>query len=174
DRAGDFLQLIEEEDAVVCEADLARAREAPAADERGDRKRMVWRAKRALPHERTSGVEHTSHRLDRHHLEHLFLAERWEDSGEPAREHRLPAARRAEEEQGVPAGGGDLQRALRRVLPHHVDQVEAILTTRGERARVATPGGAYASGGVGGVVGCHPDAAGGAQVVPAAVARLPQ
>ncbi len=59
-------------------------------------------------------------------------AERREEAGKPARQHGLAAARGAEEEQVVVAGGGDLQRALGARLPGHVPRGRA--RRRGARA----------------------------------------
>ena len=43
--------------------------------------------------------------------------------GQPRREHRLAAARRADHQQVVAAGGGDLQRPLRLLLALDVGEV---------------------------------------------------
>lgn len=53
----------------------------------------------------------------------LELAGRGQDAGQTRREQRLAAARRAEQQQVVPAGRRDFQRPARLQLPAHIAQV---------------------------------------------------
>ncbi len=56
----------------------------------------------------------------------LLLAERRQNAGQSARQHALAGAGRADEQQVVAAGGGDLQRPLGLRLADHILQVRHI------------------------------------------------
>jgi hypothetical protein len=60
------------------------------------------------------------------HLERLVSSERGEDRGEAPSEHRLAGPRRADEQEVVPTGGGDLERAPRVALAAHVAEIGAL------------------------------------------------
>ncbi len=53
----------------------------------------------------------------------FFLVHRWQQTRQPGRQHRLAGARRADEQQAVATGRGDLQGALGAGLALHVPQV---------------------------------------------------
>ena len=116
-------QLVQEENATVREARLAGSRSRSAADDRSGRGRVVWRAKRRLGDQRPAGVDEPRDGVDPRHLERLVGCERRQDAGEPPREHGLPCARRAREQEVVRSGGGDLERAAGALLPADVGEV---------------------------------------------------
>ena len=127
--ARELRQLVEEEDAVVGEADLAGLRAAAAADDRRHRGGVVRGAEgagagdAALVEEAGEGVDHRG-------LERLGGLERRQDAGKARGEHRLAAAGRADHQQVVAAGGGDLERALGLLLALDLGEV---LVGRGVR-----------------------------------------
>ncbi len=53
----------------------------------------------------------------------LFVVHRRQQSGQALRQHRLAGAGRADQQQAVPSGRGDLQCTLRAGLSFHVAQV---------------------------------------------------
>ena len=112
-------QLVEEQHAEVREAHLAGARPRAAADERRHAGGVVRRA------ERPASLELAAHQLAGeavHHrdLEHLLGRQRRQDRGQPRGEHRLAGARRADHQEVVAAGGGDLEHALGALLAFDV------------------------------------------------------
>ena len=66
-------------------------------------------------------------RVDRGDLERLLQRQRRQDARQPLRQHRLPGARRPEQEQMVPTGGGDLHRCPPHRLTTDVQEVEQAL-----------------------------------------------
>ena len=112
----------------------------PAADDRGRRRRVVRRAERAACARAALRRQEPGDGVDPRDLERRVGAERRQDPGQPPREHRLARARRPGEQQVVPAGGGDLERAPRPLLAAHVGEVR--------HARAALPpAGRHGSGG---------------------------
>ena len=127
DVARELGELVEEEHAVVREADLAGARDHAAADEAGVGDGVVRRAEGALRDEALVRVEDAGDGVDLGGLERLFEAQRREDRGQALGEHRLAGAGRADHEDVVAAGGGDLERALGDVLAADVAEVGEVL-----------------------------------------------
>ena len=78
------------------------------------------RAERAREQQRSCGVNEAGHALDRACLDGLIGIERRKDRGEGPREERLAGARRPDQEEVVPARGGDLEGALGRLLADDV------------------------------------------------------
>jgi hypothetical protein len=119
----EFGQLVEEEDAAVREARLARPEPRAAADDRRGRRAVVRGPERRVADQRVLRVDQSRDRVDPRHLERVLLLERRQDAGQPTREHRLPGAGRPAEEEVVPPGRRDLERAPRPLLPADVRQV---------------------------------------------------
>ena len=83
-------------------------------------------------------------------LERLLEARRRQDPRQPPRQHRLARARRADHQQVVAAGGGDLERALGVLLPAHVGQVgRRRASPRRDRRRPGAPARAPSARGAG-------------------------
>ena len=118
----EFGQLVEEEDAEVGEADLARAHAKAATDQSGHRGAMVRRSERTSAHH-LAALELSSHRRDHRDFERLGRLKRRQDPGQAGREKRLPCARRSAHQQIVPARGRDLERALGDFLSLHLLEV---------------------------------------------------
>ena len=115
-------QLVEEEDAQVGERHLAGTRLGATADQGRHAGRMMRRAEGA------AGGELAAHQLAGqrvHHgdFQHLLRRQRRQDGGQPRCQHRLAGARRADHQQVVSAGGGDLQHALSAFLALDVPEV---------------------------------------------------
>ena len=102
------------------EARLARAA-APRRRRRSRPSRRCGAARgTAARDQRPLRREQARDRVDARHLERLVGVERRQDARQPAGEHRLAGARRPGEQQVVAAGGRDLERAPRPLLPAHV------------------------------------------------------
>ena len=119
----ELAQLVQEKDAAVREARLARAGARPAADDGRRRRRVVRRAKGRVLDERVAGSQHAGDGMDPRHLERLLAREPRQDPRQPACQHRLPGPGWAAEEEVVASRGGDLERAARTLLPADVREV---------------------------------------------------
>ena len=106
------------------QADLAGPRAQAAADQRRQRGRMVRVAERPLA-QQPAAAQPAGDRMDHAELERLGRVERRQDAGQPRRQHRLAGAGRADHQQVVAAGRGDLERALGALLALDVLEVEA-------------------------------------------------
>ncbi len=108
---------------MVREACLAGTDARTATDDGGGRRAVMRRAERRLLDQCVLGRQQAGDRVDARHFERGLRIERRKDPGQPPREHRLPRARRAREQQVVASSGGDLERAARSLLPAHVCEV---------------------------------------------------
>ena len=115
------------------ERDLPGPRARPAADDGGRGRGVVRRAEGCDGDQRPPRWQQPGDRVDPRHLERLAAGQRGRMPGKTPREHGLPGAGRAREEEVVPAGGGDLERAARPLLPADVGEV------RGPRRGRARP-----------------------------------
>ena len=61
--------------------------------------------------------------MNARHLERRLVVQQREDPRQPPRKHRLAGAGRSCEQQVVPAGGGDLERAACALLAAHVGKI---------------------------------------------------
>jgi hypothetical protein len=144
--AGDLQQLVEEQHAVARETHLSRSRVAPAANQARCRQCVMWRAE--WPGDGHGGVRQwqSGDGVNRDDLERFLLGERREDGGHPACEHGLPRSGRADHQQGVRAGGRNLQRAFGHVLADEIGEVDRFGYRRGshivqaDARRVELPG----------------------------------
>ena len=127
-------ELIEEQHAAVGERRLAGARARSAADQGGHRRAVVRRPKGRRVDERPLRREEPGDRVDARDLEGRLVVEGREDSRQAAREHRLPGAGRAGEEEVVPAGRRDLEGPPGALLAAHVGEVG-----EAQRRRAAAP-----------------------------------
>ena len=81
------------------------------------------RPERRVAHERPLGRQEPRDGVDPRHLERLVGAERRQQAGEAAGQHRLAGPRRAGEEQVVAAGGRELEGPTGAFLPADVGEV---------------------------------------------------
>ena len=130
--------LVEEEHAVMREADFPGPRMRSAADQRDVRYGVMRRAERPLGQAAASRAEQARHRVDRRRLERLVEGQRRQDRRHAPRHHRLAGAGRADEQHVVPAGGRDLERAARERLALDVGEID-IVRRSGDRAAMAVP-----------------------------------
>ena len=115
--AREFTELVEEQDASMREADLARLGEArAAADQPGSGDAVVWGAKWGPQRGRRAFAQRPAQRVDRGHLERRVGREVRKQGWEGPREHRLTGPGRAGHQYVVAARRGDLQRPLRLAL----------------------------------------------------------
>ena len=96
-----FGQLVEEEDAVVCETDFTGSDRRPTADEPGVADRVMRGSERALRHQPRASPQRARDRVDASGLECFVQRERGQDPREPACEHRLARPGRPQEEHIV-------------------------------------------------------------------------
>ena len=120
--AAEFGQLVEEEHAVMGEADLAGFGRAAAADDGGHRGGVVRGAEGARAGD-AALVEQAREGVDHRGLERLGRLQRREDAGQAGGEHGFAAAGRADHQDVVAAGGGDLERAFGLFLAAHVAEI---------------------------------------------------
>ena len=125
DLALELGQLVEEEEPVVGQADLARLGHEAAADETGVRDRVMGRAEgpgadRPLPGQQPGRA------VDPGHLEHLVVGQVGEDRGQAAGQHGLPRPGRPDEEDVVAPGRGHLEGPLDVLLALDVLEVHRI------------------------------------------------
>ncbi len=121
--AVELRRFVEEQHAVVREADLARPRHAAAADQGRVRDGVVRRAERPVRHQARVGRQQARHRVDRRDLQRLVERQRRQEPRQAPRQHRLARAGRPDHQQVVAAGGGDLERPPGQVLAVHVAEV---------------------------------------------------
>ncbi len=120
-------KLVEEEDPVVRERELSRPRRGAAPTEQpGRRDGVVRRAKRPAGDHRTI-TEHAGGAVDARDVQRLGERERRQQRGEPPRKHGLACAGRADEQQVVATGGGDLEGAFHGLLSADFREVERAL-----------------------------------------------
>ena len=144
--AAELEHLVEEQHAVVRQADFAWPRMRPAADERGIRNRVVRSAKGTFANRPAAGRQQAGHRMNRRGLERFFERQRRQNAGHPPRHHRLARARRAHQQQVVAAGGRNFERPARQKLAAHVGEIEASCRARW-RKRDGRRGGSHAAQG---------------------------
>ena len=131
----ELAELIEEEDAVGGQADLAGPQGPAASTDQGDDGSLVMRRpegrtleQRALGHGAAGG------RMDAGHRQRLGGRQRWEQSHEALGEHRLARTRRPDHEEVVTSRRGDLNGAPAQGLTPHVGQVGLGRSRRGSVA----------------------------------------
>ena len=130
--APELRQLVEEEDAVVGQARLARTRRAAAADQAGGADAGV-RAAEGAQADQARGRLLGRLGVDLGDLDRLRQGERRQEAGEAPGEHRLAGARGADEEEVVAARRGDLQGSLGGLLAAHLREVgDVVGDVRGE------------------------------------------
>src|SRR4029453_3764824 len=84
---------------------------------------MMRRAKRSPIVERAV-FDFPRDRGDHRYFKQFCGRKRWQDRRQPGREHRLPRARRPDQEKIMPAAGSGLERALGAFLSLNVGEIE--------------------------------------------------
>jgi len=121
--AAEFRQLVEEQDALVRERDLARLRVGAAARERRGRDRVMRAAEGPCADERIVRGQQAHHGVDHRDLERFLPRHVGQNGGQALGEHALAGARRPDEQDVVPACGRDLERAPGILLSLHVAEI---------------------------------------------------
>jgi hypothetical protein len=123
DVAPELEELVEEQASMVSEGDLAGPHRIAAADEARGADRVMGSAEGTGADDAAGLGEEPSDGVDGGHLQRLFERERRKDGGQPASEHGLARAGRADHQEVVGAGGGDLEGAAGPVLPADVGEI---------------------------------------------------
>ena len=118
-------QLIQEQHPVVSQGHLARLGPHAAAGQRGHGGGMVRTAERARAGQRPLG-DHPGQRPDHGGLQQFGRRQGRQQAGQTLGQHRLARARRAHEQQVVPACRRHLERPLGLLLALHVAQIGRI------------------------------------------------
>ena len=121
--AVELRQLVEEQHAEVGEGDLTGLGLGPAADQRGQARRVVRVAVGTAGDQPVFG-EGPGQRMHHGHRQRFFGGHRRQQPGQSGRQHGLPGPRRADQQQVVAPRSGDLQRPLGGLLPLDVAQVQ--------------------------------------------------
>ena len=117
-------RLVQEQHPAVGETDAAGPDlRRPAADHRGQRRRMMRIDERRPGDQRGVVVQHPGHRMHRRHLERLLVVQRRQHPRQPRRQHRLSGPGRADHRQVMTTGRRELQRQPRLRLTQHVRQI---------------------------------------------------
>src|SRR5574341_521785 len=120
----------------MCEADLAGTWWRPASNESKPGGGVVWRTEWPGAEERPLWVRESGDAVDRAREEAFVRLERGQDRRERAGQHRLACPRRTDEQEVVPSGRRDLERALRVLEASDVAQIHVpyrILPRRRDR-----------------------------------------
>jgi hypothetical protein len=115
-------KLVEEQNAVVCEAYLSWTRRGTATDETGKRCAVMWGAKRTDARQR-SGLINPSNGMHEGCLKALIGIKWRENRAQSARQHGLPRARRPDEQQIQASGCCDFESPSRHLHPCDVSEV---------------------------------------------------
>ena len=139
DAALELGQFVQEQHAVVREGDFAGRGIDVAAQQAGVAGGVMRRAERAARHQRLAGRQQADDAVNLGGLQRLLQRERRQDGRQPLGQHGFARARRADQQHVVPAGGGDLQRALDRFLPFDLGEVHLVLVVLVEDAARCPP-----------------------------------
>src|SRR5579885_70092 len=119
-------QLIEKEQAVVCQTHFARTRDSAAADQA----RVCYRVVRSTewPHayEARARFEQPGHAVDLGGLDGFVESERRQNRRDALGQHRLPSPRRADHQNVVAAGRSDFNGALGVHLAFDVVEIDVV------------------------------------------------
>jgi hypothetical protein len=121
--AAELRHLVEEQHALMREADLARPGDRPATHQRHLADRMMRRPERPRGEQSRTGRDQARHRMHGRHLHRFVLGERRKNAGQPPRHHGLSGAGRTDQERVVAARRRDLQRPPGQQLTVHVREV---------------------------------------------------
>ena len=116
-------QFVEEQHALMRQRDLAGLGAHAAAGQRRHAGGMMRRAERP-PRGQRAVADFAGDGSDHRDFQQFRRRQRRQDRGQPRRQHRLAGAGRADHQQMMPAGRGDLERALGAFLALDVAQIE--------------------------------------------------
>jgi hypothetical protein len=122
--AGELRELVQEQDAIVRDADFAGTRHAhAAANQAGAGNGVVRRAKRALMQEAGGTAQQAGNAVNLGGLNGFFEGERRQDAGEAFRQHGLARTGRADHQDVMRAGGGHFEGALGHGLAAYIAEI---------------------------------------------------
>ena len=125
--AMELRQLVEEENAVMGQRDLARRRRTAAADHAGVADRVMRRAERPAFHQRLVRRQPAHRAVDARRLQALGRRQRRQDRRQPLRQHRLAGARRLPIIRTLwPPAAATTEGALGELLAAHVGEVHVV------------------------------------------------
>src|SRR5687767_8362794 len=110
----------------MCKRNFTGPRDRPAADEPGLRYGVVRRLERTLCYQ-SGSTGKTRHRMDLRDLESFLKLQRRQDRRQTFSEHRLSGTGWADEQDIVPAGACNLERALCRRLTSNFGEVTPVV-----------------------------------------------
>jgi hypothetical protein len=119
-------QLIEKQNAVVGEGDLAGTDGHSSTHKADAGDRVVWSSKRSTRQQPGPGKKPASYAVHRRSLECLFERQRWEDRRQRSSQHRLADAGSSPEQDTVSPRRGDFQGTFRRPLTADLAEVERL------------------------------------------------
>jgi hypothetical protein len=122
-------QLVEKQHAEMGKRRFAGTRPRAAADQSRHARRMMRRTEGAIAADASPG-EIAGKTADHAHFEHLRRLERRQDRGQSPRQHRFAGTRRPDQQKLMTSGRGQLERALRGLLPLDVLEVGHRLIAR--------------------------------------------
>ena len=123
-RVAVFRQFVHEEHAPMRERDLARPQRRPSADEARDGDGVVRRPEGPRREQTLPRIQAAGHGPDRRRLDRLLEGAGGKQPGQPAGQHGLSGAGRADEERVVTSGRGHLEGPLRRFLAPDFSEIE--------------------------------------------------
>ena len=117
--------LVQEEYAVVSEADLTRPRFHPTPDQRHIGRRVMRGAERPRREQPAVVLNQTDDGMNGRGLDRFIEGRGGEESRQPLHHHGLPGARRPNQEQVVTTRGRDFKRTTCKTLPLDIGHVLA-------------------------------------------------
>lgn len=126
-------QLVEEQHAVVRQADLAGRRRGAAADHAGIADRVVRIAEWPRHEKRFVGPQPSQGTVDARRFQALAGVQGRQDSRQPSRQHRLAGPGTADHQHVVRASGSYDQGALGELLSAHVREIDIVVVEPGEQ-----------------------------------------
>jgi nitroreductase len=119
----ELAELVQEKDASVSEARLARTRPRAATHDRSGGSRVVRRAKGRAVEQGPACREQAGDRVDPRDLERFLERQRRQDPRQAPGQHRLARPGRASEEEVVPPGSRELERPAGALLTADVREI---------------------------------------------------
>jgi hypothetical protein len=140
--AAEFGEFVEEEDAVVGDADFAGGGNDAAADEADVGDGVVGGAEGARGDEAVRGVEQeAADAVDLGGFDGFLQGHRRDDGRDALGEHRFAGAGRADEQDVVIAGDGDLDGPLDVLLAADIGEIDVVALVAGEELGDVLPRG---------------------------------
>jgi hypothetical protein len=128
--------LVQKEDTMMSQTDFAWAWLRSAANQGDVRDGVVRRAERRIDQQPRSRRYQTGHRVYCCRFNSLVEGQRRQDARQSSRHHCLASTGRADEQQIVATGGGNLKRATGEQLSAHVAEIRRVRSSDHRRANL--------------------------------------